>query len=306
MRKGRGLGASRPRQPAPAAGRPSAEWRRLAVMLAAPLAFALAGCVSVPETATLQQATEAIMVPSEQAFAVPAPAGPAVISVVQRRHYNAVEQEIVLGQSSNREGQNFIRIQLFGPAPFRMATHATIDNNLLDMGDIWEEMDAAVPNVGMTVSPFYVQNKYGAFGYAVGYYSNDLCLYAWQRVGAASTTLEDESRDAAVGLRLRLCKTGATEAQLIEVMYDLTITTYYTDADWAPQGNGILDLIPLQEIRPPRDVLERPRVAAAPRAAATTATPPVIVPTGPAVPLPPGATAGGAGTPTGPTVPLPP
>ncbi|MCC6734504.1 MAG: cellulose biosynthesis protein BcsN [Bauldia sp.] len=305
MTEGRGLGASRPLRRVSDAGRKPAAGR-IAVW-AAPLVLALAGCTTVPEPATLQQATEAIMVPSEQAFAVPAPAGPAVISVVQRRHYNAVEQEIVLGQSSNREGQNFIRIQLFGPAPFRMATHATIDNNLLDMGDIWEEMDEAVPNVGMTVSPFFVQNKYGAFGYAVGYYSNDLCLYAWQRVGAASTTLEDESRDAAIGLRLRICRTGATEAQLIEVMYGLTITTYYTDAAWAPHGTGVLDIVPLQEIRPPRDVLERPR-ATAPRAATTaTAAAPVIVPTGPAVPLPPGATpTGGTGTPTGPTVPLPP
>lgn len=253
----------------------------------------------------LQTATEATLVPSEQAFAVPAPSGPAVVSVVQRRHANAMEQEIVLAQSSNREGQNFIRIQLFGEAPFRMAEHATLDNNLLDLGELYSEMDEAIPNVGMTVSPFFVQNKYGAFGYAVGYYSNDLCLYAWQRVGEASTRLDADSQDAAVGLRLRLCRTGATEAQLIEVMYAMTITTYYT-GEWAPYGTGILDVVPLQEIRPPRDVLERP---SAPRPA-STATPaaadPVIVPTGPAVPLPPGVTGGGTGTPTGPTVPLPP
>ncbi|MCW5716585.1 MAG: cellulose biosynthesis protein BcsN [Bauldia sp.] len=303
MTEGRGHIAWRPRQTAFANGRGVAtpvRARRIPVVAAA---LALAGCASMPP-AMLLSASEATLVPSEQAFAVPAPSGPAVISVVQRRHINAMEQEIVLAQSSNREGQNFIRIQLFGEAPFRMAEHATLDNNLLDLGELYREMDEAIPDVGMTVSPYFVQNKYGAFGYAVGYYSNDLCLYAWQRIGEASTRLEDDSQDAAIGLRLRLCKTGATEAQLIEVMYDLTLTTYYS-GEWAPFGTGILDVIPLQEIRPPRAVLERPT---APRttSTATATAPPVIVPTGPAVPLPPGATGGGTGTPTGPTVPLPP
>ena len=50
-------------------------------------------------------------------------------------------------------------------------------------------MRKAFPGVSMGRSPFYVQSRYGPFGYAAGRAaSGDIFIYAWQRIQAAGQT----------------------------------------------------------------------------------------------------------------------
>ncbi|MCW5697563.1 MAG: cellulose biosynthesis protein BcsN [Bauldia sp.] len=299
--------AGRPRAPAP-----RRRWRGGAALA---LAGLLAACQTAPQGAPIQLASEARLMAPEDAFAIPGPGGPAVTAVVQRHYANAIEQRVILAGASQRPGENMLVVQLFGRPISRSADHATLDNALFDMGKIWLEMDERLPGVGMVVSPYFVQNKYGPFGYAMGRYANDLCLYAWQRVGEVSLTLQPGAADAAVGIRLRLCKTGATERQLLDAMYGFTINAYYADGDWNPYGRpgDIAVLGAGQIIYPPDDVLEpvrAPRVAAtpAPQPAPPVVTPTPLDPSGPAVPPPPGGggpSSGGGGGPL-PLVPPPP
>lgn len=256
----------------------------------------LGGCAtSLP--APIQTASETRLVAPEEAFALPTPGGPAVMTILERHYANAVEQEIIFVSSSERPGQNFLRVQLFGRPVSRSADHATLENALPEMGAIWLEMDEHLEGVGMVVSPYYVENRYGPFGYAMGRYADDLCLYAWQRIGDTGTSVLASEDDAAIGVRLRLCRTGVSERQLLEAMYDFTINAYYADGYWDPFRDSVR-LASGDAIYPPDDVLD-PAPAPAP-VAPTPAPTPVLEPTGPAVPPPPG-----GGT-SGPIVPPPP
>ncbi len=274
---------------------------RLAPMAAMCLGLLLGGCVSTGP-APIETATQSRVVPADQAFAVPQIGGPTVLTVLESDYANAVEQKIILISASGRPGQNFLDVQLFGWPTTGTFDRGTLDNALPNMTDIWDEMDDVLQGVGMVVSPYYVENRYGPFGYAVGRYSNDLCLYAWQRIGEADLNADRTSRQDAIAIRLRLCRTGATERQLLETMYGFTITAYYADGRWDPFGDAAT-LTAGRTIYPPQNVLSPP-AAATTTTIATTPTTPAIVPTGPTVPLPPGA--GGGGTTNGPIVPPPP
>jgi len=164
----------------------------------------------------------------------------------------------------------------------------------------------------MAVSPYYVQNAYGPFGYAIGKPANgDTCIYAWQRI--APTTKPSGAVDrGAVVIRLQLCRRGVSEQQLLEVMYKLRLDASLYPPPRAPLAigalnapirpvgaEGFVEVIPTGPAAPPPAA---PRPAARPPA--PTPAPAVVVPSpaagAPIVPLPSG---GGA---TGPTVPRPP
>ncbi|NGP17803.1 cellulose biosynthesis protein BcsN [Devosia chinhatensis] len=188
--------------------------------------------------------------------------------------------------------------------------------------NLTEEALAAWPNTGMAVSPFFVQNAYGPFGYAIGKPGNgDTCIYAWQRIAPALKPSGAIDRGA-VTIRLQLCQQGASEQQLVEVMYKLRLDASLFPPGRAPLAIGAINA-PIRpvgaggfaEVIPTAAPVAAP--AARPRAAtvravatpAVTTTPAVVVPTpaagAPIVPPPP-ASGSSSTTPSGPIVPRPP
>jgi hypothetical protein len=272
----------------------------------------LAGCASGGQPTTFATLRTA---PAQSAFALPPPGGPGIVDVIERRYSNATQQDIALSTSSNVSGQNLLRVQLFGPVNHREAGQSRLSERSLANTNISSEFRSRFPGVRMRQSPYYVQNRYGPFGYALGRaQSGDTCLYAWQRIRpTGQTTLI--TNQGTISLRLRLCDRALSEYQLLSVMYGITINAFFNDITWNPYGappsppdslgqpgtpmlpnagSEFVNLLPAQTTRKARQ--PRPRQSAR---QIVEEAPPLPEPVGPLVPPPP------ANPPAGAQVPAP-
>lgn len=176
-------------------------------------------------------------VPAVDAFVLPPPGGPGIVGVMERRYSNATQQDISLATTSRVSGQNLLQVQFFGPVNERVAGSTSIYDKPLAATDISREMRAKFPGVAMVRSEIYVQNRYGAFGYAVGRAgTTDLCIYAWQRIKAVASQTTLISNRGTIQLRLRLCHSGASEQQLLAFMYGFSISGTFSNLNWNPYG----------------------------------------------------------------------
>ena len=283
--------------------------RRIAVSATALLlGCLLAGCSTPP----LQNAVGTRMVEPEAAFAYPAPGGPAISAILERKYANATQQDILLATSARNSGQNMLRVQIYGPVDTKVAGRSRLREGYLPVTNVQSEMRQLIPGVAMHTSPYYVQNKYGPFGYAAGRSaSGDTCVYAWQRITSTGMTQTWIGNKGSVQVRLRLCQQGASERALLQSMYDYTITAAFQSGNWNPYGEALPPaetlgrvgnpVYPLGQERfvsvtgdpPPQQPRRRPPATAKP--ADPPPQPPQLPPAiGPAVPPPPGATTGGA------------
>lgn len=264
------------------------------------LAVLAAGCTA--QGSRIQTSSSERTVPLENAFILPGPGGPAVLGIVERRYSNGTQQEIALETRSNLPGQNVLRVRLYGPVERDIAGTSSLPLRRIGLTNIASEMRASFSGVSMQRSPYFVQNQYGPFGYAFGRGSGpDLCLYGWQNLRAPSAVLRNQG---IVDIRLRVCEVGATEEQLLQLMYGYSVNAFFAgQPNWGPYG----DPAPVAEglgragaeMLPEADrgfetVLSAPAAvapppAAAPRIAAEPAPPVLPAPTGPRVPAPPAA-----------------
>ena len=246
-------------------------------------------------------------VPAETAFAVPLPGGPAIVGVMERHYSNATQQDIALATTSRLPGQNLLRVQFFGPVNTAAAGSTSINDTPLAAANISSEMRSELPGVPMRRSAYYVQNRYGPFGYAVGTAKgSDLCIYAWQRIRPAGSQTTLISNRGTVQLRLRLCQTGASEQQLLAFMYGFSIAGSFSDQSWNPYGQPasppetlgrpgapIFPVVPASaEATAVEPAVQSNAPVALRRPAKTAVTvvrEPLPAPVGPTVPPPPGA-----------------
>lgn len=285
----------------------------------------------------LQRASLSERSGATQAIAVPPPGGPTIVDVVERRYANAIQQDVILGATSSVPGENVLRVQLFGSTGTE-AGQTTLSNLPPTEGIIRREMRTAVPGVAMQISPLYAQNSYGPFGYAVGRSGRDLCLYAWQRVRGPERAAPFGTRGT-IQTRLRLCQAGASEHQLLAVMYGYTITTSFGFDGWNPFGAAAppdprlgatgSQIFPVgaawnETVAPPEpeplvlrpagrqvmasELVQTPQATpvAQPALSDPAVPPPVVTGEAPVVPPPPGASAGApAEVPSVPAPPMP-
>lgn len=287
--------------------------RLLAVLALVFTAILLAGCattqVQTPQTATT--------VPVSEAMIFPPPGGPAMLSVIETNYANAVRQEIRLATNARTPGENKISITRFRDEGGDGNMGELADSDSIDL---YAEASAAWPQVSMMVSPFYVQNFYGPFGYAVGGApTGDTCLFAWQRI-APSLKSSSFMEDGTVVIRLQICDRTQNEQSLLRMMYQMRLRDPVFEpwraspvigeagAPLLPRsiGGGFQNVLDLPEAQPPRmaDSTSVQAVSApAPTPSPQPAPPPTPraapEPTGPIVPLPGGGTTGsGSGTST--------
>jgi hypothetical protein len=192
---------------------------------------ALAGCASSTGIRVPQAAT---VVATENAFALPPPGGPAIVNIVQHEFSNAVQQDIYLYTSASVPGQNVLNITFYGPVGSQYDDRKDLGYVSLRDSDIDRQMRRAIPGVAMARSPYYVQNNFGPFGYAVGKRGGDTCLYAWQQIRSSANAQAAFVNRGTVQVRLRLCDAHATEQQLLRVAYGYTITGTFTQGGWNP------------------------------------------------------------------------
>jgi hypothetical protein len=278
------------------------------------VAGALAGCATTRELPT----SEARIATPADAVIIPPPGGPAIVKLVSTTYTNAVRQEISLATNARSAGENKITVTLFADEGSDGSDAGLQDIPFTNV-NLTEEALEAWPGSGMAVSPFYVQNAYGPFGYAIGKPANgDTCIYAWQRIEPTLRPSGAVERGSIV-IRLQLCRQRATEQELVQVMYQLRLDTEVfppppaspiigmPNAPILPVGaDGFAQVIPIAA------PVSRPAAPAPVAAVRPVVTPPVgapIVPApggttsgGPTVPRPGGTTSGSGGV----TVPPPP
>ena len=267
----------------------------------------LAGCGGKP----IQSEAFIKSVPPEQAMVMPPPAGPAVVSVIERRFNNAISQDIHLGTDASTPGQNMLKVQIYGTeSAYRHADNSLGFSSVTD-ARIASEMRQSLPRVAMSKSQFYVQNAYGPFGYAFGPGRGaDLCLYAWQQIRSRQQGTPFANYGV-IQIRLRTCEANATEAKLLSVMYNFTINASVDASGWNPYGanrefNSAVGTTgapiyprpassePIVQTLPPRQTVSYApraqvrRVQPAPQAVARPVAQPQLEPRGPRVPSPSG------------------
>ena len=207
--------------------------RSLAPLLLAQLS--LAGCGA---GSGVQIAGGNALVGPEQALVVPPPGGPAVTGVIEHRSRGAIVQEVHLSTSSHVPGENAFDVTYFGPVAAAGASNDPPRDEPVALAAVSTHMRSAFPGVPMHVSSYFVQNAYGPFGYAVGRSRQDLCLYAWQRIRARENAPRLFGERGTIQVRLRYCKTGASEAELLNAMYGYTLAGSVADPSWNPYGQA--------------------------------------------------------------------
>ncbi len=294
--------------------------RRAAQVGALALLALLAGCAG---RGAIDRFSAVREVSPRQAFVMPSAGGPAIVGVLERNYSNGVEQDIVLAGGGAVAAQNILKVQFIGPVDTATSGRTALSERPLATTDIARELRAEFPGIAMQRSPYYVQNRYGPFGYAVGRTGGTTCLYAWQRMtGTVDTTLLLRPR-AIINMRLRRCDAGASEAQLLATMYGLGVNSFIDHFSWVPYdappppsptlGASAAPIYPVAGAT--AAVLAEPAPAAAPAAAAPAPRrlarraaprpapmvapepPPLPAPIGLPVPPPPGSAA--APVPTG-------
>lgn len=240
----------------------------------------LAGCVApYGERVEPEPLAQDRMLGPDAAFVAPPVGGPTVIGVIQRTYRNAVRQTIILQTDGSVSGENTFEVTFYGP--LRAAPDA--GNLKRDTGTLTEiagEMRRKIP-LPMAISPEYAQNSYGPFGFAFGGNSAGRCLYAWQRIHAQRNIFQEPSARGEISLRLRLCRRGVTDAQLLAVMYGYAIVATLPNPNWNPFGTPP----PADPEIGQRGVSINPLAddAAAARAAAAAPAPVSIAPAAPTV-----------------------
>ncbi|WP_052951886.1 cellulose biosynthesis protein BcsN [Devosia soli] len=270
------------------------------------LACALAGCATTTDMPT----SEAEIVRASDAVILPPPGGPAIVTVVETVYPNAIRQDISLATEARSVGENKISvIRFIGKGGD--GSDAALKDIPFTQVNLTEEALAAWPGSGMAVSPYFVQNAYGPFGYAIAKPANgDTCLYAWQRIEPTLKPSGAVDRGTII-IRVQACRRGVSEEALLELMYRLRLNVNVFPPSKAPAVIGAI----ANPIRPVgadgfAEVIpsSQPVVARRP---APRATPVVQAVAAPAIPVPPAGApivpppTGTSGQSTGPTVPRP-
>lgn len=204
-------------------------------LLAALASVAVAsGCASRPGAGVVSLSTT---VPATSALILPAPGTQSIVSVVQRQYTNGIEQQIALSTSASTPGQNFLSIQVFGPAERSAMPGGTLSYQPVRHSAIQAEIRRYFPGRSLQISSNFVRNNYGPFGYAFGQGSGrDGCLYGWQQIRSDAVERRLFENQGMIQVRLRVCEAGASQKDLLDLMYGYTITGGFAGAAWNPYG----------------------------------------------------------------------
>lgn len=206
-----------------------------------PVAFALPMLAIVLAACTATKSGQTITAPRTispaEAMILPAPGGPTVLSVIEERFSDGVEQKVVLSTEAANEGQNYLSIRIYGPMERAMQGRKKLGYRAFTTSAIRGEIAREVPGVAMRVSDLFLRNSYGPFGYAYGTTSaGDACIFGWQQLRSPEADRSNFRNTGAVQVRLRLCERGASEKELLSVMYGYTVTGSFVSEQWNPFG----------------------------------------------------------------------
>lgn len=230
-------------------------------------------------------------VPLPDSMIALAPGAGAQLSVVETVYVNAIEQVVSLDTKSRTPGQNYIKVQYFKTSATGSTRGGLQDVPLANM-DMAGEARGTVNFADMKLSPYFVQNFYGPFGYSMGRTATgDTCMYAWQRIPPPRPTTSIAAAEwKSVNLRALICASDQSEQQLLDVMLQLRLKEVAGAGRPAPEDVGAYGQLISPFASGPADILPvQVKAPAAPKAAVAPA--PVLDAPGP-VPAPDGVGAG--------------
>jgi hypothetical protein len=201
------------------------------------LPFALASLASCTANRSATTYTAPRTIDASQAMVMPAPGGPMIINLIEERFSDGVEQKIILATNANTSGENYLSIRLYGPMERERQGTRGLGYKDVTAVALHNEAIRAVPGVAMKTSGLFLRNTYGPFGYAFGQNSSgDSCIYGWQQLRSTENERKNFRNTGKVQIRLRLCENGASERQLLAVMYGYTVTGTFASDQWNPFG----------------------------------------------------------------------
>jgi hypothetical protein len=210
--------------------------------------FAMTGCSWLPTDTRAAFESTSDMAPAAQPMAqLPAAAGEQ-IAVLQSNLQGPLTQKIVLQGDPATGGENRISVTV----DLDEARRGEPDYNAPKPTEerINKELDDNLPGIAMTISPNWVRNDFGPFGYAIGRaYGGVTCIYAWQWAPGQTLRLiaspETQAAEASqpkypTSVRVRLCKQGMGERELVELVHQMAVyppgsTTPYLDTTYGPR-----------------------------------------------------------------------
>lgn len=207
--------------------------RSFLVMAAA--SVCLSACATRFEPENLEIISQITEVPRSRAMIIPGPGRFGLVTVLERRYSNAYSQELLLETSARRPGQNNIRVAFVLPGSTTGPGEDELDLMRLSPETVSRDMSEQFPGVNMSISAFFVQNRFGPFGFATGRSAyGDNCVYAWQIIAPDRPLSLFSAPKGKINIRLQICDSAATTAEILDVMYNFTINAYLSQWNWMP------------------------------------------------------------------------
>ncbi|MGI6244346.1 MAG: cellulose biosynthesis protein BcsN [Pseudochelatococcus sp.] len=195
----------------------------------------LAACTPRFDPRDLETISDVSEVSRGRAMVVPAPGSASILNVLESRYANAYVQELLLETHAKRPGQNRFRVTFMLPGDSGGQGSRELTLEPLSPELIQRELSEQFPDVAMRTSSYFVQNRYGPFGFATGRASTgDVCLYAWQTVSRNRYVSLIDGQGGKIDIRLAFCDADASEADLLGVMFGFTVNAYLSRWHWQP------------------------------------------------------------------------
>lgn len=208
---------------------------RLAAFVAVPIVVGMLSACTATRSGTTFTAPRTV--DTSQAMIMPAPGGPAVISLIEERFSDGVEQKVILATDATNSGQNYLAVRMYGPMERETQGAKSLGYRNFTAVAMTNEAIRAMPGVSMRQSDLFLRNNYGPFSYAFGQSSGgDSCIYGWQQLRSTEAERENFRNTGKIQIRLRLCENGASEKELLAVMYGYTVTGGFQSEQWNPYG----------------------------------------------------------------------
>lgn len=210
-----------------------AGFRSLLVLAVA--SVCLSACATRFEPENLEIISQISEVPRSRAMIIPGPGRFGLVTVLERRYSNAYSQELLLETSARRPGQNNMRVAFVLPGSTTGPGEDDLDLMRMSPETVSHDMSEQFPDVDMSISALFVQNRFGPFGFATGRSAyGDNCIYAWQIIAPDRPLSLFSAPKGKINIRLQLCDSTATMAEMLDVMYNFTINAYLSQWNWMP------------------------------------------------------------------------
>ena len=166
--------------------------------------------------------------PLQEAFLHLPPSAGQMLNVTQSYHGNGVEQLIIFEGDFDTRGENAARVRMVTTKLFATKSAENISILPTSARQIRRELARVLPGVRMRISNRLHANAYGPFSYALGRAAGNVnCIYGWQNLNGSANDrwapLRGKSAKPKLSVRLRVCRTGFSNRQLVDLMRNLRI-----------------------------------------------------------------------------------